>query len=429
MIRDRRDLMFGFRVLAAAGAALAFALRHAARLALASFLMFSVCATAGAQGLASPQEQNRFAASTDRKPMVFFRAKGASDSCGPGCSEWIAAVGEFTRGSAQQFRDFLSVASADGLPIFFHSPGGSLGEAMLIGLTLRDRRMTAGIGRTITDQCAVFSPSSDCRSLMTSGMPIKTRLVLDGAQCHSACIYAFSGASVRRVAAQARLGVHASRVNPKLAAEGKTAGKPDIAALRPSFQRYFITMGLDPEIEKLAAEVSNKRIYILSREEIARFGIETLGRYETRWIAYQETRESFVVVKALTQQTEPPPGGERLTTVVRISCGFHGLGVTIVYRRELPVKIARGTTSLSATIGSKSLAFWKPTREREGVEAGVAAAAQDLIDDAVAAPEIAVTETVVEAGMSPRSSSIKLSTAGLKDGMAQLQTRCSRAKV
>ena len=34
-------------------------------------------------------------------PMTFFIARGAANSCGPGCSEWIVVEGDFGVGSAQ----------------------------------------------------------------------------------------------------------------------------------------------------------------------------------------------------------------------------------------------------------------------------------------------------------------------------------------
>src|ERR1700687_3728559 len=77
----------------------------------------------GASGLLAPAEHNRLVAQTERRPMIFFVARGAADSCGPGCSEWIAAVGRIEIGTAQQFRDFIEGLNRPGLPIFFHSPG------------------------------------------------------------------------------------------------------------------------------------------------------------------------------------------------------------------------------------------------------------------------------------------------------------------
>src|SRR5688572_27320533 len=79
-------------------------------LAVLAFLgSLGYAAHALAAGLLTPAEQNRLGAQLEKRPMVFFLAKGPPDSCGPGCSEWIAAEGAFVLGTAQRFRDFLAM--------------------------------------------------------------------------------------------------------------------------------------------------------------------------------------------------------------------------------------------------------------------------------------------------------------------------------
>src|SRR5689334_10324174 len=58
-------------------------------------------------------------------PMIFYLAKGDDDACGPGCSEWIAAEGQFDADTAQRLRAFLNRLGKRKLPIFFHSLGGN----------------------------------------------------------------------------------------------------------------------------------------------------------------------------------------------------------------------------------------------------------------------------------------------------------------
>ena len=61
-----------------------------------------------------------------RKPIVFFVAKGAIDSCGKGCSQWIAAEGRFDPDALQRFREFISELPRRELPVFFNSHGGNV---------------------------------------------------------------------------------------------------------------------------------------------------------------------------------------------------------------------------------------------------------------------------------------------------------------
>src|SRR4051812_42413082 len=78
------------------------------------------CLTAGkaaASGLLPPREHNRLFRQVDQRPMVFFVAKGPENACGPGCNEWIAALGTFNEGTAERFRAFMGKLDRN-LPIF-----------------------------------------------------------------------------------------------------------------------------------------------------------------------------------------------------------------------------------------------------------------------------------------------------------------------
>jgi len=101
------------------------------------------------------------------EPLIFVVATGEPNACGRGCTEWIAGQGRFDKGSAQRFRDFLTVLAERDLPIFFNSDGGLLSEAVQIGLILRENRMTAGVARTVPQGCHLSFPLDDaCRRLM-----------------------------------------------------------------------------------------------------------------------------------------------------------------------------------------------------------------------------------------------------------------------
>src|SRR5215470_18558608 len=75
-------------------------------------------------GATNPAKEGKKASAASQTPMLFYLAKGEPDSCGPACSEWIAAEGRFEESSAQRLRAFLSRTGNRKLPIFFHSTGG-----------------------------------------------------------------------------------------------------------------------------------------------------------------------------------------------------------------------------------------------------------------------------------------------------------------
>ena len=82
-----------------------------------------------------------------QRPMDVYVATGAPDSCGPGCSKWIAVEGKIDPGSGKRFREFLAAEpERRNLPVFFHSPGGA-SDGIVIALSLRENNMTAGVGR------------------------------------------------------------------------------------------------------------------------------------------------------------------------------------------------------------------------------------------------------------------------------------------
>src|SRR5215510_1090486 len=90
-------------------------------------------------------------ASAEERPMIFAVAHGSGpNSCGAGCNEWIAADGFFDDDVDERFRNFLDALQGRKLPIFFNSAGGFLNESLAIGRMLRERKMTAGVGITIS---------------------------------------------------------------------------------------------------------------------------------------------------------------------------------------------------------------------------------------------------------------------------------------
>ena len=93
-------------------------------------------------------------------PLQFFMAKGAADSCGPGCQQWIVAEGRFALGSAARFKSFLDQLSGRKFPVIFQSSGGIQSEALAIGSLLRLHGLTASVGRTVADDCGRMQGSS-----------------------------------------------------------------------------------------------------------------------------------------------------------------------------------------------------------------------------------------------------------------------------
>jgi hypothetical protein len=211
--------------------------------------------------------------------MVFFVAKGAPNSCGPNCSKWIAAEGHFDEDVASRFQAFVSKAGNSSLPVYFNSEGGVLGQARLIGRILRQYKMTATIGKTVPDGCHNGDTEAPaCRQIMRASPVINARLLTGTARCYSACFYAFVGAAVRHVPAGAELGIHGSRPTVASIALEKAGGRTRVQ-LKADRKRYLVDMGVDPAVADLSEQYPPEKMYILTREEIARYRLERpIGR-------------------------------------------------------------------------------------------------------------------------------------------------------
>jgi hypothetical protein len=97
--------------------------------------------------------------------LIIYSAKGAPNSCGPGCDRWIAIEGKIDAGAAARVERFFREQKDTQRPIYFHSPGGEMRQAFAIGRLLRGRKAIGRVGRTLADICP-GSRTDDACSLM-----------------------------------------------------------------------------------------------------------------------------------------------------------------------------------------------------------------------------------------------------------------------
>lgn len=361
------------------------------------------------------------------QPLIFFVAKGGPNACGAGCSEWIAAEGTFDPGAAKRFGEFLNALPRKDLPIFFHSPGGELEPSLAVGVALRERRMTAGIGQTIAEGCR-DAPKADeaCRKLMRSGRELQARLRFSGATCASACAYALLGASARTIGQGARFGVHATKLVLRQKDGKAVVSAADYSAAKSfaesmtydRLRQYVATMGVDHALIDLAKRTPHERVHWLADGEMTRFGVVLREQFETRWLPYVRQDGSYFIVKSVTRPS-PANRSEYRTTNIRINC-FQSSRMYVAVRRELAASEPVGDSTVRLTSGEDAiLVSNQGNRASDMVDVRVATVPAAMLARAAASDSILLREE-----REATSREIRLSTKGLADALKAIPDRC-----
>jgi hypothetical protein len=361
-------------------------------------------------------------AQPDLEPMLFFVAKGERDVCGPGCSEWIAAEGMFEGPQVEQrFRDLLATLKGRKLPIVFNSLGGVIGEALVLGRILRERRMAASVGESYPEGCkARIAADESCRRIMEGNRELKAQLRTTGAVCSSACVYALLGASKRHVPADARVGIHAATPTTVSSQPGWLT----VEQMHNNRKRYILEMGANPDLQDAAVRTPPPGVHVLSREELVRYRVETSAPYESDWMQYQEQRGPMrsYMLKAVTAASGAD-GSEFRTTNLRMTCAEGRPATSIEYQREAGSNEVGVPTVIRIAAGSdvKTLQRTTPTR---GDDRYQTLADRQFVQKAVAAGAILATETFLPHNARPWSREIRFSTIGLEQALRTPLKNC-----
>lgn len=395
-------------------------------LACAAACCFAGPAAAGT--MVTPAQNRQMLGQLFEGPIDFYIARGPADACGPGCNEWIAAEGKFDGGAAARFKAFLDSPGRRRLPVFFHSPGGVLADAISMAQLLREYRMSAGVARTSIPGCTMQRrPGGNCDRLVKSGNIIEARLEMDKGQCHSACVFALAGAPRRTIASGALIGIHSPRTDALLWKK-YVDSHPDARRLSDEERQlglwhFVLTLGIDPQIVDLAANVGSKALYLLSRDEIEHFGLNSHGTFETAWLQHDEAHGRFTVVKAMTVT---PAAGGASTAMIQLAC-YRGQGYELTFFRPLAkdeyapgssVKLSAGAGEIVLNPGFVSVsnaAYWTNGVRIEDVQ------------KMAAEPAVNLRITFPPAAAPPWSA--RISTAGLTSALNELQIKCAQRKV
>ncbi len=216
--------------------------------------------------------------------IEFFLARSETNACGPGCNEWIAAEGKIDAGAASRLRRLLTKLGRRRLPIFFHSPGGSVAGSIELGRLIRDQKLETSVAHTIPLGCDREKLlEKSCEAQKRSGQELESEIDPVVAMCNSGCVYAVAGGAVRRIPPGVKLAIHDVGLDPATApARGAlvSAGKK---LAHERIQEYLRDMGIEEALYKAAVAIPFESSRFLEREELARFGLDRRELGETPW--------------------------------------------------------------------------------------------------------------------------------------------------
>lgn len=367
-------------------------------------------------------------------PIVFYVAKGEPGACGPGCAEWIAAEGTIDFGAPQRLRALFGRLGRRNLPIFFHSPGGSVSGALAIGRLLREHGLTAGVGSTLPQGCDPKLPRAPaCEKLKHSGRDQQAQLDIGNTMCNSACVYALAGAAVRQIPPGAGLGIHSSSFS-FVDHDGHALAKPSPVQLRATvaesyarIARYLGEMGIDPTLVTAARQVANDHIRFLTRAEIWRFNIDRRTFVESGWTVVDEPTRA--IRKVFVSDAKGGHDDFR-SALIHLSC-LQPDRVRVDFAREAGPGDDAALT-LAAGTASRIL---KPHRRaavsNSKLEFSVASTAvpTDFLLKAGGAISIAPTADQRAESAVASQQAVRLSTAGLDTALDKLLPSCGQMVV
>jgi hypothetical protein len=255
------------------------------------------------------------------RPMVFYDAHGEPDSCGPGCSEWIAAEGKIDADTASRLQRLLVHLRGARPPIFFHSPGGSVNGAIALGRLIRAHKMTVSVGHTIPLECDDgASGEKSCAAEIRAGDQIESALDHQNFMCNSGCVYALAGGTTRLIPPFAALGIHdvglmRSAKQRRVSARAVEYAK---AMADGRLRNYMREMGIGEGLLTEAFAIPFSTVKPLRRSDAARFGLDPREFGETAWYFSQKiepvARKLFFLRTALDQP-------HYINGLINLACG------------------------------------------------------------------------------------------------------------
>src|SRR5580704_1131427 len=291
-------------------------------------------------------------------PIEFYLAHGDANACGPGCSEWIAAEGKIDAGAADRFRQLLRKLGDRRPPIFFHSPGGKVNDALELGRLIRDKKFEVSVGHTVPLGCGSDKQSvNSCEARKRAGQALEAEISASIYMCNSSCVYALAGGTVRRVPPWVKLGIHDLGVDPN---SSLPRGVSLTTVMRLSHARvrsYLRAMGIDDALFSAAVATPFESIRLVQRDEIVRFGIDRREFGETVW---QYSDEPVAQIRKLFFARTDGDQPHYVDGMIQVGCNAGGGMVLVLARQQLgsdPDYSGAGSPAASIAVNGKQVSL------------------------------------------------------------------------
>jgi hypothetical protein len=181
--------------------------------------------------------------------MIFYVAHGERGSCGPGCSDWIAAEGVVQWDTHKRLIAILDRQAGRKLPVVIHSWGESnLNVASSLGRILRDRGIDTTVGSTEVETCR-GKPDTECFALKRPGGPLDAKVAVLDARCETACVLMLAGGVHRSLPAGTQVVLSGMSIRNRLAPNVSDERREGLTArFGELFRIYLREMGVEPEL-------------------------------------------------------------------------------------------------------------------------------------------------------------------------------------
>ncbi len=203
-------------------------------------------------------------------PMRIVRVMSSDKACEPDCPEWISAEGTITPGTAAAFARLVADLGGRRLPVLISSHGGSLRDALEMGVLIRSRNLAVAVARTLIANCP--SRARGCADA-------RGQATVDGAACASACPLVLAGGVARLIGPAALIGVHqiTTVVKEPEGVEGvtRTVKLYEQGWVDETVETYLRNMSVGDPVMSLLRRTPAASIRWLSVDEIKASGLAT----------------------------------------------------------------------------------------------------------------------------------------------------------